>query len=192
MKAFFLKLMDLRPIFVSLILWASNIFAQDSNSPCFFTFLTTSNEPSCFGTATQSPDKVEKKSAKPQGVTLPDGTFIANKPTKASIEKKNELEIHKSYVDNPKGSTDMIDQGTKSARSTSMPRGRFSKLQRVGGGVVVYAPINESSVQDAEVKYWITSTGKRHNSSCRYYGSTKSGRYTTRRDEGSPCKKCGG
>jgi hypothetical protein len=184
--------MVFRPIFVSLILLASNIFAQDSNSPYFFTFLTTSNEPSCFGAATQSPDKVEKKPAKPQGVTLPDGTFIANKPTKASIEKKNELEIHKSYVDNPKGSTDMIDQGTKSARSTSIARGRVSKLQRVGGGVVVYAPIKESSVQDAEVKYWITSTGKRHNSSCRYYGNTKSGRYTTSRDEGAPCGKCGG
>jgi len=189
--------MDPRAIFVSLILWGSSIFAQDSNSPYFFTFLTTSNNPSVFGAAGQTPDEKpdnakEKKIAKPQGVTLPDGTFIPNSPKKVAPEKKNELEIHRSYVDNPKGSTEMIDQGTRKPRSTSMARGRVSKLQRVGGGVVAYAPNKESSDQDAEVKYWITSTGKRHNSSCRYYGNTKSGRYTTSKDEGSPCKRCGG
>ena len=184
--------MDFRPIFVSLILWASNMFAQDSNSHNFFTFLNPTNQPFESGTAIQNPDKVEKKKVKPQGVTLPDGTFIANKPTKAFTEDKNELGLQKSYVDNRKGSTDMIDQGTRKVHSTSMTRGRVSTLQRVGGGVVAYSPSKESSVQDAEAEYWITSTGKRHNSSCRYYGNTKSGRYTTSRDEGSPCGKCGG
>jgi hypothetical protein len=50
----------------------------------------------------------------------------------------------------------------------------------------------KSSASESEVKYWITSTGKRHNSSCSYYGTTKAGRYTTNKEEGSPCKKCGG
>jgi ADP-heptose:LPS heptosyltransferase len=50
----------------------------------------------------------------------------------------------------------------------------------------------KSSASESEVKYWITSTGKRHNSSCSYYGTTKTGRYTTNKEEGSPCKKCGG
>jgi hypothetical protein len=49
-----------------------------------------------------------------------------------------------------------------------------------------------ASTSDTEVKYWITSTGKRHNPSCRYYGTTKSGRYTTNKDEGAACGKCGG
>jgi hypothetical protein len=35
-----------------------------------------------------------------------------------------------------------------------------------------------------------TSSGKRHNSSCRYYGTTK-GR-PCGKDEGIPCKVCGG
>jgi hypothetical protein len=50
----------------------------------------------------------------------------------------------------------------------------------------------DPSASESEVKYWITSTGKRHNSSCSYYGTTKAGRYTTNKEEGSPCKKCGG
>jgi len=50
----------------------------------------------------------------------------------------------------------------------------------------------KENTSEAEVKYWITSTGKRHNSSCRFYGTTKEGRYTTNKDEGSACKKCGG
>jgi hypothetical protein len=43
-----------------------------------------------------------------------------------------------------------------------------------------------------ETRYWITSTNKRHNSSCRYFGTTKTGRYTTNREEGIACKICGG
>ena len=50
----------------------------------------------------------------------------------------------------------------------------------------------DPSASESEAKYWITSTGKRHNSSCRYYGTTKSGRYTTNKDEGTACSKCGG
>ena len=50
----------------------------------------------------------------------------------------------------------------------------------------------DPSASESEVKYWITSTGKRHNSSCRFYGTTKTGRYTTNKEEGSPCQKCGG
>jgi hypothetical protein len=121
-ESILLKCMDLRPIFVSLILWASNIFAQDSNSPYFFTFLTTSNNPSDFGATTQSPDvkpdnAKEKKNTKPQGVTLPDGTFIPNSPTKATTERKNELDIYKRFVDNPKLAAEMADEGVELAQA---------------------------------------------------------------------------
>lgn len=45
--------------------------------------------------------------------------------------------------------------------------------------------------QQAEKSYWITtSSSKRHNSSCRYYKSSK-GRLCTK-DEGVACKICGG
>jgi endonuclease G len=40
-------------------------------------------------------------------------------------------------------------------------------------------------------KYWLTSTGKRHNSGCRYYGTTKTGYYTDDK-KGNACKICGG
>jgi hypothetical protein len=114
--------MDLRPIFVSLILWASNIFAQDSSSPNFFTFLTTSNSPSAFDTAPQSPDEKtdnekEKKNAKPQGVTLPDGTFIPNGPTKVAPAKKNELEIYERFVNKPSLAAGLADEGVELAQT---------------------------------------------------------------------------
>lgn len=37
---------------------------------------------------------------------------------------------------------------------------------------------------------WVTSTGKRHNSNCRYYG--KGGGHAAKADEGVACKVCGG
>ena len=43
---------------------------------------------------------------------------------------------------------------------------------------------------DAGSEYWLSSTGKRHNSSCRYYKSSK-GRPCGKAD-GVPCKNCGG
>jgi hypothetical protein len=121
-KAFFLSIMDLRPIFVSLILWTTNTFAQDSNSPYFFTFLTTSNNPSDFGTATQSPDvkpddAKEKKNAKPQGVTLPDGTFIPNSPTKSAPENKSEFDIYERFVKKPSLAAELADEGVELAQA---------------------------------------------------------------------------
>lgn len=38
--------------------------------------------------------------------------------------------------------------------------------------------------------WWMSSSGKRHNSKCRYY-KTGNG-HPCKKDEGTPCKKCGG
>lgn len=47
-------------------------------------------------------------------------------------------------------------------------------------------------VQTVEKTHWInTSSGVRHNRSCRWFGNTKNGRYC-RPDEGRPCGQCGG
>jgi hypothetical protein len=54
-----------------------------------------------------------------------------------------------------------------------------------GGGVSKNVP------EGGEKEFWITSSGKTHNSSCRYYGTTKSGRYSDKPSEDS-CKVCGG
>ena len=54
-----------------------------------------------------------------------------------------------------------------------------------GGGA------SKSVPRDGEKDFWITSSGKTHNSSCRYYGTTKSGRYSDE-PSGNSCKVCGG
>ena len=57
-----------------------------------------------------------------------------------------------------------------------------------GGG----ASVSSSKARAVgEKEFWITSSGKTHNSSCRYYGTTKSGRYSDK-PSGDSCKVCGG
>ena len=51
----------------------------------------------------------------------------------------------------------------------------------------------KSSVQDqenAKEEYWISPTGKRHNSHCRYFKQGKG--KPCAKDDGIPCKICGG
>jgi len=49
-----------------------------------------------------------------------------------------------------------------------------------------------STTSDVSISYWInTSSGVRHNSSCRWYGKTKRGHKCTSED-GKPCGQCGG
>ena len=57
-----------------------------------------------------------------------------------------------------------------------------------GGGTSVSSPKPRT---DGEKEFWITSSGKTHNSSCRYYRTTKSGRYSDK-PSGDSCKVCGG
>nr|DAZ49506.1 MAG TPA: hypothetical protein [Caudoviricetes sp.] len=45
-------------------------------------------------------------------------------------------------------------------------------------------------VEAAQKKYWISSTGKTHNSSCRYYNNCKG--YWSDTGSGNNCKICGG
>lgn len=62
---------------------------------------------------------------------------------------------------------------------------------------VALEPVTQPTVKAEPVKkpqknYWINSNSmKRHNASCRWYGSTKKGYYTTKK-EGSACGICGG
>ena len=57
-----------------------------------------------------------------------------------------------------------------------------------GGGASVSSP---KPLTVGGKEFWITSSGKTHNSSCRYYGTTKSGRYSDK-PSGESCKVCGG
>ena len=57
-----------------------------------------------------------------------------------------------------------------------------------GGGTSVSSSKARAS---GEKEFWVTSSGKTHNSPCRYYGTTKSGRYSDK-PSGDSCKVCGG
>lgn len=60
---------------------------------------------------------------------------------------------------------------------------------RKGGKTTQQTSTSESSATSGQ--YWISSTGKVHNSGCRYYGSSNKGRYTDK-PQGVNCKVCGG
>ena|ERR1035441_1735055 len=70
-------------------------------------------------------------------------------------------------------------QTTAQPQPTATPKAPSTSLQQ------------PASSPTAAQGYWMTtSSGKRHNSSCRYYGTTK-GRACGPND-GTPCKVCGG
>jgi len=50
---------------------------------------------------------------------------------------------------------------------------------------------SQVQAEAAKGQAWISSTGKRHNSGCRYYGKGK-GHLTSNPAEGVACKICGG
>jgi hypothetical protein len=50
--------------------------------------------------------------------------------------------------------------------------------------------LESEDATSAYASYWISSTGKRHNSRCRYYDSSKGRKGTS--SEGVACKICGG
>lgn len=49
---------------------------------------------------------------------------------------------------------------------------------------------DSAKVEVAQKKYWISSTGKTHNSTCRYYNNCKG--YWSDTGSGDNCKICGG
>lgn len=64
-------------------------------------------------------------------------------------------------------------------------------LSLVSTGMSLAESIQPSvKVEAAQKKYWISSTGKTHNSSCRYYNNCKG--YWSDTGSGNNCKICGG
>ena len=63
-------------------------------------------------------------------------------------------------------------------------------LPASAANVTAVQPAGTTTGASAKAGFWISSTGKRHNSGCRYYQTSK-GR-TGSSDEGIPCKICGG
>ncbi|MCO6190133.1 hypothetical protein SI90_08805 [Akkermansia muciniphila] len=64
-------------------------------------------------------------------------------------------------------------------------------LSFISAGMPLAERIQPSvKVEAAQKKYWISSTGKTHNSSCRYYNNCKG--YWSDTGSGNNCKICGG
>ena len=74
-------------------------------------------------------------------------------------------------------------------RKISAEYGLGLTIYPIDGGGVSVSSSKPRAVGEKE--FWITSSGKTHNSSCRYYGTTKSGRYSDK-PSGDSCKVCGG
>ena len=51
-------------------------------------------------------------------------------------------------------------------------------------------PAPTPAAAEAETGYWLSATGKRHNSKCRYYKKTKG--IPCKAGDGTACKACGG
>jgi len=109
-----------RGIFVVLILLVSNTFSQNSNSTDPFTFLNVTNPPLDY----ESPIKdqaaimeANKVKEKPKGATLPDGTFIPNKPANPATAKKIEKNIWRKFVESPELAAEMAEQGATIAQN---------------------------------------------------------------------------
>lgn len=64
----------------------------------------------------------------------------------------------------------------------------WRKLNREGGTRRVSS---EAETASTSGRYWVSKSGKIHNPSCRYYGSSNSGTYTDK-PEGVNCRACGG
>ena len=88
-----------------------------------------------------------------------------------------------------RGASPSDNKYVERVRKISSRYGLGIKIFTIGGtGSSSNSPKPRAS---GEKEFWITSSGKTHNSSCRYYGTTKSGRYSDK-PSGDSCKVCGG
>ena len=99
----------------------------------------------------------------------------------------------------PQGEPDGASAASVAAQtrqvSSNVPDGYFSgsRVEYRAGGAMPVGSRTAAPVCDKwpETGYWLsTNSMKRHNKSCENYRKTRG--YPCRKDEGSPCGKCGG
>lgn len=95
----------------------------------------------------------------------------------------------------PQGATQqVVRQGLTGAESTRTPDGYFSGSRveyRAGNGPVASRTPAPVCDKWPDTGFWLsTNSMKRHNRGCENYRKTRG--YPCRKDEGSPCGKCGG
>lgn len=79
-------------------------------------------------------------------------------------------------------------RGLWASPNPPMPPWEYRALKR--NGTTAAKPPTDEPVASAD-KYWINSSGVRHNPTCRWFGKTKRGQYGSK-SEGRACGECGG
>ncbi len=116
----------------------------------------------------------------------PNGFDLLKRAERLCYEKQVKLVLANCYV----RTIDLISliDIAESEKSKSLTLEETASKPKISKVDELTKPVQKEQI---EMKYWITtSTGVRHNSSCRYYMNSK-GRLCTK-NEGRACKICGG
>lgn len=95
----------------SSLLLIADVFSQSTN---YFTIQDTTNKVADIETPNEASEKVKEK---PKGVTLPDGTFIPNSPSKPASNRDSKMEIYKRFVQKPSFAAEMAEKGVELAQN---------------------------------------------------------------------------
>jgi endonuclease G len=158
----------------------------------------------------------EKPQRLPSGVEIPDSFYkivideVDSKPRALALELRNvrpvggNLNDYLVSIDSIERKTglnffhllkDSIENQLESKRTTA-----FWETQK--GPAFISPGADRDSISSSHIsaggkkepdekRFWISSTGKTHNASCRYFGTTKKGNFVSR-VSGDNCKICGG
>ena len=119
---------------------------------------------------------------KPEPSSVPAEASVAPDARTAALEKENEL-LRK---ENQALRRQVVALRSRLGTSEAEKAGADAKNK--GGDLDAAAKDVKPDRENDE--HWLSGSGKRHNSSCRYF-KTGNGRLCTEK-EGSPCKVCGG
>ena len=132
--------------------------------------------------------------AKPQAETAANSSEVTTPPKKATIARVDEGVAPSAVAENDLGKeNDALRKENQKLRrelvrqKAGEPVIDMTSKKGQQGAASLGVP-QEQIVDDGG--WWLSSQGKRHNSKCRYYKMGK-GR-SCGKDDGTPCKKCGG
>jgi len=152
----------------------------------------------------------------PSGVEIPDSFYkivideVDSKPRALALEMRNVRPVGKNLnnylvsIDHIERKTglnffhlleDSIENQLESKRTTAFwetqKRPAFTSTVADRDSTPPSHVSAGGKKEPAGKRFWISSTGKTHNASCRYFGTTKTGEFVSR-GSGNNCKICGG
>lgn len=126
-----------------------------------------------------------------QSPTAPEADRLKAEVTALRAENQLLRQLITQGVTAPVSATAQLPQPAPQAHVASLPSSSLAASQSPAVIIQAQAPATRAQAADQTALHWITlSSGKRHNSRCRWFGTTH-GR-PCGADEGTPCLKCGG